>query len=139
MESGFSASVLISHSQGDGYVDGTKYQGNNYFIGLGYKVNDKHDLQFIFTGAPQWHHQKSFAPSIADHQLYQKNGPDPDATKPNRKYNGDWGMLDGKEYSFRRNFYHKPVMSINWEWVLNEKNEIIYCCLWLLGSWWWNR
>ena len=95
LKSGFSASVLISHSQGDGYVDGTKYEGNNYFIGLGYKVNDKHDLQFIFTGAPQWHHQKSFAPSISDHQLYQKNGPDPDATKPNRKYNGDWGMLDG--------------------------------------------
>ena len=87
LESGFSASVLISHSQGDGYVDGTKYQGNNYFIGLGYKVNDKHDLQFIFTGAPQWHHQKSFAPSISDHQLYQQKGPDPDATTPNRKYN----------------------------------------------------
>ena len=132
LKSGFSASVLISHSQGDGYVDGTKYEGNNYFIGLGYKVNDKHDLQFIFTGAPQWHHQKSFAPSISDHQLYQKNGPDPDATKPNRKYNGDWGMLDGKEYAFRRNFYHKPVMSINWEWVLNEKmrlSTVVY------GSW----
>lgn len=132
LESGFSASVLISHSQGDGYVDGTKYQGNNYFIGLGYKINDKHDLQFIFTGAPQWHHQKSFAPSIADHQLYQKNGPDPDATEPNRKYNGDWGLLDGKEYSFRRNFYHKPVMSLNWEYVINEKmrlSTVVY------GSW----
>ena len=132
LESGLSASVLISHSQGDGYVDGTKYQGNNYFIGLGYKVNDAHDLQFIFTGAPQWHHQKSFAPSIADHQKYQPNGPDEDATEPNRKYNGDWGFLDGKEYSFRRNFYHKPVMSINWEWVLNEKmrlSTVVY------GSW----
>jgi len=124
LESGFSASVLISHSQGDGYIDGTKYDGNNYFIGLGYKVNDKHDLQFIFTGAPQWHHQKSFAPSIADHQKYQKDGPDEDATTPNRKYNGDWGMLDGKEFSFRRNFYHKPVMSLNWEWVLNEKMRL---------------
>jgi len=132
MESGFSASVLISHSQGDGYIDGTKYQGNNYFIGLGYKINDKHDLQFIFTGAPQWHHQKSFAPSIADHQKYQPDGPDPDATTPNGKYNGDWGTLDGKEYSFRRNFYHKPVMSLNWEWVLNEKmrlSTVVY------GSW----
>ena len=124
LESGFSASVLISHSQGDGYIDGTKYNGDNYFIGLGYKVNDKHDLQFIFTGAPQWHHQKSFAPSIADHQKYQQDGPDADATTPNRKYNGDWGVLDGKEFSFRRNFYHKPVMSLNWEWVLNEKMRL---------------
>ena len=124
LESGFSASVLISHSQGDGYIDGTKYNGDNYFIGLGYKVNDKHDLQFIFTGAPQWHHQKSFAPSIADHQLYQEDGPDPTATTPNGKYNGDWGMLNGEEFSFRRNFYHKPVMSLNWEWVLNEKMRL---------------
>ncbi|WKK65986.1 TonB-dependent receptor [Lutimonas zeaxanthinifaciens] len=132
LESGFSASILISHTQGDGYVDGTKFEGNNYFIGLGYKFNDAHDLQFIFTGAPQWHHQKSFAPSIADHQLYQKNGPDPDATTPNRKYNGDWGYFDGKEYSFRRNFYHKPVMSLNWEWVINDKmrlSTVVY------GSW----
>ena len=37
-----------------------------------------------------------------------------------------------KEYAFRRNFYHKPVMSINWEWVLNEKmrlSTVVY------GSW----
>ena len=132
LESGFSASVLISHTQGDGYIDGTKFAGDNYFIGLGYKVNDKHDLQFIFTGAPQWHHQKSFAPSLAAHQLYQKNGPDENATKPNRKYNSDWGYLDGREYSFRRNFYHKPVMSLNWEWVFNDNmrlSTVVY------GSW----
>ena len=124
LESGFSASVLISHSQGDGYIDGTKYDGNNYFIGLGYKINDKHDLQFIFTGAPQWHHQKSYAPSIADHQLYQEKGPDPTATTPNGKYNSDWGLYNGKEFTWRRNFYHKPVMSLNWEWVLNEKMRL---------------
>lgn len=132
LESGFSASVLISHSQGDGYVDGAKYDGNNYFIGLGYKVNDKHDLQFIFTGAPQWHHQKSFAPSISDHQKYQKGGEDLTATTPNRKYNGDWGYLDGKEYSFRRNFYHKPVMSLNWEWVITPNSRLSTV---VYGSW----
>lgn len=132
LESGFSASILISHTQGDGYNDGTRFNGDNYFIGLGYKVNEKHDLQFIFTGAPQWHHQKSFAPSIDDHIEYQPGGSDPDATEPNRKYNGDWGFLEGKEYAFRRNFYHKPVMSINWEWVFNERSRlstIVY------GSW----
>ena len=132
LQNGFSASILISHTQGDGYNDGTRFNGDNYFIGLGYKINEKHDLQFIFTGAPQWHHQKSFAPSIANHQLYQKGGADPDATEPNRKYNGDWGYLNGKEYSFRRNFYHKPVMSLNWEWVINEKSRLSTV---LYGSW----
>jgi len=124
LESGLSASVLFSNTSGDGYIDGTKFQGSNYFIGLGYKINEKHDLQFIFTGAPQWHHQKSQAPSIADHQKYQPGGIDLEATKPNRKYNSDWGYLDGKEYSMVRNFYHKPVMSLNWEWVMSDASRL---------------
>ena len=124
LESGFSASVLLSNTSGDGYIDGTKFQGSNYFIGLGYKVNEKHDLQFIFTGAPQWHGQKSFAPTIADHQKYQPGGTDLTATKPNRKYNSDWGYLNGKEYNMVRNFYHKPVMSLNWEWVMSDASRL---------------
>lgn len=132
LESGFSASILLSSFQGDGYIDGTKGAGSNYFIGLGYKINDDHNLQFIFTGAPQWHHQKSFAPSIADHQKYQPGGPDLNATTPNRKYNGDWGYLDGKEYSFRRNFYHKPVMSLNWEWNMSDASTLSTV---IYGSW----
>lgn len=132
LESGFSASVLVSHTQGDGYNNGTRFNGDNYFIGLGYKVNEKHDLQFIFTGAPQWHHQKSRAPSIANHIKYQQSGEDPDATEPNRKYNEDWGYLDGKEYAFRRNFYHKPVMSLNWEWVINDRSRLSTV---VYGSW----
>ncbi len=132
LESGLSASVLFSTFKGDGFVDGTKGAGSNYFIGLGYKINDKHDLQFIFTGAPQWHNQRSFAPSISDYQKYQEGGPDDTATDPNIKYNSDWGYLNGKEYSFRRNFYHKPVMSLNWEWVISDAarlSTVIY------GSW----
>ena len=132
LESGFSASILISHTQGDGYIDGTKFNGDNYFIGLGYKINEAHDLQFIFTGAPQWHHQKSFAPSISDHLRYQTSGRDDDATDPNRRYNGDWGYLNGKEYAFRRNFYHKPVMSLNWEWEINDRSRLSTV---LYGSW----
>lgn len=120
MESGFSFSILLSTFKGDGYIDGTKGAGANYFIGLGYQINPKHNLQFIFTGAPQWHDQKSWAPSISDHQLYQEGGADPDATTPNRKYNSDWGYRNGKEYSFRQNFYHKPVMSLNWEYDITD-------------------
>ncbi len=35
MENGLSASVLLGQTLGDGYVDGTKFQGYNYFVGLG--------------------------------------------------------------------------------------------------------
>lgn len=132
LESGLSASVLLSNTSGDGYIDGTKFQGSNYFIGLGYKINDKHDLQFIFTGAPQWHGQKSFAPTISDHQKYQPGGADENATKPNRKYNSDWGYLNGEEYNLVRNFYHKPVMSLNWEWEISDASRLSTV---VYGSW----
>lgn len=118
LDSGLSASVLLSHFAGDGYVDGTKGDGWNYFIGLGYEINEQHSLMFTFTGAPQWHHQRSRAIEIYNYQRYSDND------DPNIKYNPEWGYLDGKEWSFRRNFYHKPIMSFNWDWAISEKSSL---------------
>jgi hypothetical protein len=126
MKNGFSASVLLSSTTGDGYVDGTKFEGKNYFIALGYKINDKHDLQFTFTGAPQWHHQRSFANTLTDYLKYGSNG------EPNIKYNSDWGYKNGEEFSWARNYYHKPVMSLNWDYKITEKMKLSTV---FYGSW----
>ena len=126
LDNGFSTSVLLSHFSGDGYIDGTKGDGWNYFIGMGYEINDKHSVMFTFTGAPQWHHQNYYSSPISEYQKYGKNG------EPNGKYNSDWGYLNGEEFSFRRNFYHKPIMSLNYDWLINENmslSTIVY------GSW----
>lgn len=126
LKNGFSASVLLSSTTGDGYVDGTKFEGKNYFIAFGYKPNEKHDIQFTFTGAPQWHHQRSFANTLTDYLKYGSNG------EPNTKYNSDWGYKNGEEFSWARNFYHKPVMSINWDYKINDKMKLSTV---LYGSW----
>ncbi|MCG9793193.1 TonB-dependent receptor [Flavobacterium algicola] len=127
MENGLSASILLSATQGDGYIDGTEFEGQNYYIALGYKSkNDKHDIQFTFTGAPQWHNQRSTYVSIANYIKYGSDG------EPNTRYNSDWGTLDGKEFNMKRNYYHKPVGSINWDYKINETTKlstIVY------GSW----
>nr|WP_315197954.1 TonB-dependent receptor [uncultured Flavobacterium sp.] len=127
LENGLSASVLYSHTMGDGYVDGTQFSADNYFIGLGYQTkNKKHDFQFTMTGAPQWHNQRSTFITIATYQKY--GTPD----NPNTKYNSDWGTLNGEEYNMKRNFFHKPVMSFNWDYTINETTKlsaIVY------GSW----
>ena len=126
LDNGLSASVLLSHFSGDGYIDGTKGDGWNYFIGLGYEINEKHSVMFTFTGAPQWHNQNSYANPLYVSQQYGKNG------EPNRKYNSNWGYLNGEEFSYRRNFYHKPIMSLNYDWLINDKmnlSTIVY------GSW----
>lgn len=126
MKNGLSTSVLFSQTFGDGYVDGTKFAAANYFIGIGYEFNKKHDIQLTFTGAPQWHNQRSAAPTIADYIKYGEAG------EPNIKYNSDWGYLNGEEYSFRTNYYHKPIASFNWDWKINETTKLSTV---LYGSW----
>lgn len=128
MKSGFSASVLLSNTMGNGYVNGTKFEGQNYFIGFGYEINEKHDLQFTFTGAPQWHNQRSFANHLGS---YIKFG-NPSANKPNIKYNSDWGYLNGEEFSWATNFYHKPVASLNYDWKISDKMKLSSV---FYGSW----
>lgn len=111
MENGFGTSVMLSYWQGDGYNDGTKGQGQTYFISFGYKANDKHSFNFLVTGAPQYHDQ-NFTKSIA---TYLKKG---------RKYNNNWGTLNGNYLSERRNYYHKPVANLNWDFNINEKSSL---------------
>jgi outer membrane receptor protein involved in Fe transport len=127
MKSGLSASVLLGQTYGLGYVDGTKGVAGNYFIALGYEFSEKSDVQFTFTGAPQWHHNRFGNVSIADAIKYG-NGVD----EPNRKYNPDWGYLDGQEYNMRRNYYHKPIASINWDYKFNDKTKLSTV---FYGSW----
>ena len=125
MKNGLSASFLLSRTRGDGYVNGTNFEGTNYFLGLGYKLNDKHQFEFTFTGAAQWHHQRSSAITLAQY-LNVGGG------TPAIKYNRDWGYLQGSQYNMNQNFYNKPVASINWDYKINETTNlstIIY------GSW----
>lgn len=118
--SGWSTSFLMSRTAGSTYADGTLFEGYNYYFALGYKANAKHDFQFTMTGAPQWHNQRNTFSTITNYIKYGSvNGGD-----PNRKYNPDWGYLNGEEFSFRRNYYHKPVMSLNWDWNINSASKL---------------
>ena len=123
-QTGWSSSFLMSRTAGNTYVDGSQFEAYNYYFALGYQKG-KHDLQFTFTGAPQWHNQ-NYQSSIATLMKYG-NGKD-----PNRRYNSNWGYLNGQEVSQTVNFYSKPVMSINWDWTFNEKSKLSSV---LYGSW----
>lgn len=128
-QNGWSASFLMSRTAGAKYADGTNFEGYNYYFALGYQPSVNHDLQFMITGAPQWHHQRGTAPTIADYIKYGDG-----INEPNRRYNADWGYLMGaggvkREYSWRRNHFHKPVMALNWDWKMNSKsklNSVVY-------------
>ena len=114
---GWSSSFLMSRTAGSMYADGTEFEGYNYYWALGYQKG-KHDFQFTITGAPQWHNQRSFSPTINNYLKYGKDG------EPNRKYNENWGYLNGEEYSYTRNYYHKPVMSLNWDYKITDATKL---------------
>ena len=116
---GFGASVLLTRWQGDGYNDGTFGEGYNYFISLGYKLNESHNFNFLITGAPQEHDQ-NFSKTISS---YLEHG---------RRFNNNWGTLNGQYLSERTNFYHKPVANLNWDWNINDNTSLSTV---LYGSW----
>ncbi|MFA7444315.1 MAG: TonB-dependent receptor [Flavobacteriaceae bacterium] len=110
-EKGWGASFMFTNWAGDGYNKGTYGAGQNYFVSVGYKLNEKHNFNFLVFGAPQWHDQ-NFTKSI---ETYLENG---------RKYNNNYGYLDGKYMSERRNYYHKPVANLNWDFDIDEKSSL---------------
>ncbi len=118
-EKGWGATFMLSHWQGDGYNEGNYGQGETYFLSVGYTPNDTHNFNFLLTGAPQWHDQ-NFTKSISDYLEY------------GRKYNNNWGTHNGKYLTERRNFYHKPVANLNWDYKINETTNLSTV---LYGSW----
>ena len=111
-DSGWAFSALVDHWQGHRkYAIGTAGQGQNYLFSVGYKPNDKHTFNLLLTGAPQWHDQ-NFSDSLED---YKELG---------EKQNSNSGFLDGERYTERRNYYHKPVANLNWDFDINETAQL---------------
>ena len=111
MDNGFAVSAMLTDWRGDGYMDKTEGAGQNYFLSIGYKVNEKHNLNLMVTGAPQWHNQ-GYTASL---QNFLDKG---------RKYNDNVKVIDGIEMNPRKNFYHKPVANLNWDWNISEKANL---------------
>lgn len=117
-DNGWSGSFLLSRTSGDGYVNGTEFEGYNYFIGVGYRASEDHDFNFMLTGAPQQHNQRGYFTRLSSYLEYGENG------EPNEKYNPDFGYRNGEEFTFAGNFYHKPVTSLSWEWDITSLSKL---------------
>ncbi len=110
-ESGWAFSVLLDYWQAHRkWARGTYGQGQNYYFAVGYKPNETHSFNFLLTGAPQLHGQRWS-------QSKEIIAADP-------KFNQHWGYTDDGIESERQNFYHKPVMNLNWDWTMSEKSEL---------------
>lgn len=111
MKNGFAVSAMLTDWSGNGYMNQTQGAGQNYFLSIGYKVSENHNLNLMVTGAPQWHNQ-GFTGRLS---AFLEEG---------RKYNDNITTINGVEMNPRKNFYHKPVANLNWDWKINEKSSL---------------
>ncbi len=114
-EKGFAATVSAAKITGDGYIDGGEFSGYNYFISLSQQLNEKNRLTFTAFGAQQTHGQRFNRSTISELQETE-SGP--------QKANKDWGYKNGEVLSSAYNFYHKPQISLNHFWKINEKSVL---------------
>lgn len=115
-ESGWAFSIALSHWQAHRkFARGTFGEGQNYFLSLGYKPNDTHSFNFLVTGAPQLHgHNFSKSIDRGSHN-YNKYG---------TKWNPNYGFLDGKAFTWRQNYYHKPILNLNWDFNISDNSNL---------------
>ncbi|NOR27691.1 MAG: TonB-dependent receptor plug domain-containing protein [Lutibacter sp.] len=115
MENGFAATVSAAKIYGDGYVDGTQFDGYNYFLNLSKEINDQHKISFTAFGAQQVHGQRYNRRTIAQNRATEAGG---------QRYNPDWGYKNGEVEHISYNFYHKPQMSLNHYWYINDNTNL---------------
>lgn len=110
LKNGFSISFMGSRTSGPGYVDATYVDSWSYFLNIRKDINPKHSLVFTALGAPERHGQRNFKLSQEEINLHGV------------KYNKDWGSYNGRINNMSENFYHKPHLSLNHYWKIDNKN-----------------
>lgn len=123
MSNGWAVTFLGSRKWGDGYIQGTNFNAYNYFLNVSKRINDRHQLAFTIFGAPQTHFQRSSYDGLSIEGWQEvKNWMD---GKSMFQYNATYGFdRNGKQMSSYYNVYHKPQMSINHIWQINESSSL---------------
>ena len=119
---GWAFTLLGAKTQGDGNAQGLDFEGYNYFVNIGKRINDAHQISFTAFGAPQKHFQRSSssALTLANWSLVEKK-----YGVKNYRYNSTYGFdANGKRYSQDYNVYHKPQLSLNHQWIINSKSNL---------------
>ena len=121
-KSGWALTLLGAKQWGDGQGQGMSYVGYNYFFSVSKRINDSHQLGFSIFGAPQEHNQRgsNSALTIAQWKYAEKVYGVKDY-----KYNATYGFdKNGERFIGDYNVYHKPQMSLNHQWQINENSNL---------------
>ncbi len=114
LDNGFAATISASKTKGDGYVDGTQFEGYNYFVNISKQINTNHKIAFTSFGAPQRHGQRQNRSLISKYRNAESGN----------KFNPDWGIKNGEVLHIEDNFYHKSQTSLNHYWTISDKTNL---------------
>ena len=129
-DKGWASSFLISKWMGNGYVYNTQGEGITYFAAIAYDPKgSNHSINFSFLGAGQWHHQRDAWVSLRDFDYFGQGGKELNDGVVDPRWNSNGGTItnangDKEEYSMRRNFYNKPLATLNWDWDINSELKL---------------
>ena len=122
MSNGWAITVMGSRTWGDGYIQGTSFEGYNYFANISKRINENHQLSLTGFGAPQEHYQRSGGLTMSEWnnvRKYMKDG------MHFSRYNPTYGYdNEGHENSANYNVYHKPQISLNHVWQIDHKSSL---------------
>ncbi len=122
LKSGWNTSIMIGLGRGSGYVDATYVRSWSYFFTASKRWDEHHKISITLLGAPQIHGQRTL----------KLSGEEVDSKGP--RFNKDWGGMNGKIKNASGNFYHKPFLSINHEYRINQKNILSSSAYFSLGT-----
>ena len=121
MKNGWAITVMGSRTWGDGYIQGTNFEGYNYFANISKRINENHQLSLTGFGAPQEHYQRSGGLTMSEWnnvRKYMKDG------VHFSRYNPTYGYDNyGNQNSANFNAYHKPQISLNHIWQIDHKSS----------------
>ena len=120
---GWAFTLLGGKTWGDGYVQGTEFEGYTWFASIAKRFNENHQLTLTAFGAPQWHNQRNNQNglSIKEWQRVKKYMGDDSPYKYNPTFGYD---KNGQARNSSRNEYHKPQISLNHLWQIDSKSSL---------------
>lgn len=123
MKNGWAVTVLGAHRWGDGYIQGTAFNGWNWFFNVSKRINDKHEISLTGMGAPQSHNQrhKTYGGLTVDGWQDVRNYMNGESPY---RYNPTYGFdNEGRERTSNRNVFHKPQFTLRHMWQIDETSS----------------
>ena len=121
MSNGWAITVMGARTWGDGYIQGTSFEGYNYFANISKRINENHQLSLTAFGAPQQHYQRSSGLTMKEWnnvRKYMKDG------VHFSRFNPTYGFDYRGQNSANYNVYHKPQISLNHVWQIDHKSSL---------------